>query len=425
MSGVRAERLGARALRQVADEAGMPETDPVATAASRPLTLITSMTSLAVAGSLTVVHPGHLERPAVMAAAFIFLAATCLFLIRGSNEMRGSFTTQKHIVVVLLSWTAASLSTFAQWPNNEYLRDDWGPYIVAITLIATSPYRPLGSLLAALGTSALFVAGLAVWQTPAMSTALPNSAFALLAAAPVVLLATAGIVYARVDVFEHAARVTDRPELGAEAEPVELTTQEKRVMLLTGEVAPLFSWVVQRRTITADDVEHAAAISAAVRATMVHGANQSWIACATAEAIESAQSSVTRPAHAAARSVAQILVATRVWDASDLSGRMSFEQRTAVRALLEVMFEHDQVRPESFAARVLRHGHDVQLWIDVSYGLGERGAMRPATPPRAWHLRKPLGPFVAVARASFLSVDFTTYSTKESLKVTLRFSYGL
>jgi hypothetical protein len=90
-----------------------------------------------------------------------------------------------------------------------------------------------------------------------------------------------------------------------------------------------------------------------------------------------------------------------------------------------VIFTHDQVRPESFAARVLRHGHDAQLWIDVSYGPGERGRRRPSAPPRASHLRKPLGSFVAVARTSFSSVNFTTYSTQESLKVTLRFSYGL
>jgi hypothetical protein len=403
----------------------MAESDPVAAAASRPLTVIASVAALVVAGALTVAHPGNLERPVAMVAAFLVLAATCVFLIRGSNEMRGPFTAQKHIIVVLLSWASALLSSFAQWPTNEYLRDDWGPYVVAITLIATSPYRPLRSLIAALGMSAVFVAGLAMLQSSAMTTALPGSAFALLAAAPVVLLATAGIAYARVEVRTHAAENPERPAADAEVLPLELTKQEKRVMLLTGEVAPLFSWVVQRGTVTDDDVERAAAISVAVRATMVHGANQSWVASATAEAVEKAQSASARPSHAAARSVAQILVSTRVWDASDLSARMSFEQRTAVRAMLEVIFQHDQVRPDSFAVRVLRHGRDVQLWIDVSFGPGERGGMRLARPPRPWQLRKPMGPFVAVARASFSSVDFTTYSTRESVKVTLRFSYGL
>jgi hypothetical protein len=424
MSGVRAAKLSPRAIRRAVVETGMRDTDPVATAASRPLTVIASATSLVVATLLTAIHPGDLVRPDLMALAFVFLGATCFLLVRSSNEMRGSFTTMEHILVVLLSWAAALLSALAQWPGNEYLRDDWGPYTVALTLVAISPYRPLGSLVVALAASTAFVSGLAALQSSLMATVMPVTVFALLGAAPVVLLAGAGIAYARVGVCEYVA--TDRDYTGEQPAggPVEVTEHEQRVMLLAGEVAPLFSWVVQRGNVSAHDIERAGEISAAVRATMVHSANQSWIATATTEAVESAHALSARPSHAAARNVGQLLVATRVWDASDLSARMSFDQRTAVRALLEGIFLHDQVRPESFAVRVLEHGGDVQLWIDVSYGHGEWDG-RPSSRVRARHLRKPLGPFLAVARASFEAVDFITYSTKQSLKVTLRFSYGL
>jgi hypothetical protein len=421
---VRAEKLSTRAIRRAAVETGMRDTDPVATAASRPLTVIASGTSLLVAAFLTAAHPGDLARPDLMFLAFVFLGATCIVLVHSSNELRNSFTATEHILAVVLSWAAALLSALAQWPGNEFLRDDWGPYVIALTLVATSPYRSLGSLVVALVASTAFVSGLAVLQSSLMATTLPMTVFALLAAAPVVLLASAGIAYARVGVCEYVGADRDYTGELASGDPVEVTEHERRVMLLAGEVAPLFSWVVQRGNISAHDIERAGEISAAVRATMVHSANRSWIATATAEAVENAQALSARPSHAAARNVGQILVATRVWDSSDLSARMSFDQRTAVRALLEGIFVHDQVRPDSFAVRVLQHGGNVQLWIDASYGPGEFRD-RTLRRVRARHLRKPLGPFLAIARASFPAVDFTTYSTKQSLKVTLRFSYGL
>lgn len=424
MSGASTEKLAARQLRRAASENGMRDTDPVATAASRPLTVIASGIAILVAVALTATHPGQVERPELMAAAFVFLGAACLVLIRGTDEMRGPFTGRRHVLVVLLSWAAALLSAVAQWSGNEFLRDDWGPYAVALTLIATSPYRPLGSLLLALAASTTFVSGLGVMQSSLMPTPLPMTTFAVLAAAPVVLLASAGIVYARVGVYEHVR--TDRHYTGTRpvGGSVELTEREQRVMLLAGEVVPLFSRVVRHGRVSAADVERAGEISAAVRATMVHAANRSWLACATAEAVESARLLSSLPSRAAVRNVAQILASGRVWDASDLSARMSVDQRIAIRALLETIFVHDQVRPESFAVRVLRHGDDALLWIDVSFGHDGEG-VRPTAFPRPRQLRKPLAPYLAIARASFSAVDFITDSTEHSVKVTLRFSYGL
>ncbi|MET0990178.1 MAG: hypothetical protein ABWY54_05990 [Glaciihabitans sp.] len=424
MSGARAEKLDPRAQRRAVSETGMRDTDPVATAASRPLTVIASGLAILVAIALTATHPGEIERPELMAAAFVFLGAACLVLVRGTDEMRGLFTGKMHALVVLLSWAAALLSALAQWSNNEFLRDDWGPYAVALTLIATSPYRPLGRLVLSLAASALFVGALGVLQSSLMQTTLPPTTFAVLAAAPVVLLASAGIVYARVGVDEHVRTDRHHTERPPTDESVMLTERERRVMLLAGEVAPLFSGVVQHGRVSDDDVARAGEISAAVRATMVHAANRSWLACATAEAVESARLLSSRPSRAAVRNVAHMLASGRVRDASDLSARMSVDQRIAIRALLEAFFVPDQVRPESFAVRVLRHGDDALLWIDVSFGHDGKG-VRPTASPRPRQLRKQLAPYLAIARASFSAVDFITYSTEHSLKVTLRFSYGL
>jgi hypothetical protein len=384
-------------------ERSMRRIDPLAALASFPLTVLAACAAPLTAVLLMLQHIDDIDYPLVMVAALILLtiaSAGMVLRVAAANAVRSQFSTAAHAVIVGLAIVAAALAAVAQWRSNEMLRDDWGPLAVGILLLGIAPYRSIRSLIIAAGASAMAIGSLAAvqaqtMQAEVMDTAVPTMAYVVLAVVPVLALAAGGVAYAMAAVQsrERWQRLTEevaRANASTLRDPIARSVQHERVAVLNREVVPFFSAVLQEDRVTRSDTERAQGIASTVRGIMVEEANRSWLRSAVDEI--SARAGVE---------------AGDVHDPRNLTARMTFGQRAAVRALLDALFTHPGFQPAGFSAIAASSGSHYSVRITaVVHGK-----------PRA--LRRVAAPYLAVIRAVFCVLEVTMRSPN----LTLRFSY--
>jgi hypothetical protein len=384
-------------------ERSMRRIDPLAALASFPLTVLSACAAPLTAVFLMLQHINDVDYPMVMIAALaLVVVASALMVVQvtAANAVRSQFSTAAHAVIVGLVVVAATLAAFAQWRSNEMLRDDWGPLAVGILLLGIAPYRSIRSLIIAAAASAVAIGTLAAVQAQTMhaevmDTAVPTMAYVVLAVVPVLALASGGIAYAMAAVQsrERWQRLTEEVARGNSStlrDPIARSVQHERVTVLDREVVPFFSAVLQEDRITLADTERAQEIASTVRGIMVEEANRSWLHSAVDEISERAGVS---PGD--------------VHDPRNLTDRMSFGQRAAVRALLDALFTHPGFQPAGFSAIAASSGSHYSVRITaVVHGK-----------PRV--LGRVAAPYLAVIRVVFCVLEVTMRSPN----LTLRFSY--
>lgn len=384
-------------------ERSMRRIDPLAALASFPLTVLAACAAPLTAVLLTLQHLNDVDYPLVMAAAFVLLiaaSALMVFQVVAANAVRSQFSTEAHVFVVVLAVSAAALAAAAQWRSNDVMRDDWGSLVVGILLLGVAPYRSIRSLVIAAAASAVAMGALAAVQAQTMhslvmDTTVPAMAYVVLAVVPVLALASGGIAYAMAAVqsrerWQQVSEEVARTNASTLRDPIARSAQQERVNVLDREVVPFFSTLLRDERVTVTDTNRAQEIATTVRGIMVDEANRSWLQSAVDEiALRSG------------------VAAGEVHDPRNLTGRMTFGQRAAVRALLDALFTHPGFEPSGFTAIAASSGSHYSVRLTaVVHGK-----------PRA--LRRVSSPYLAVIRAIFCVLEVTMRSPN----LTLRFSY--
>jgi hypothetical protein len=157
------------------------------------------------------------------------------------------------------------------WGTNGYVRDDWGPSVIALYLLALAPYRPAKDIaltgLAATGVVAVTV----IAQVPTFEAGVPAHLYVLVAIAPLLALSLGAAVFAAALVgglerWEAKATMSTEDFGEERSDWIARSVQQDRITILGHEVVPFFASVLDAGTVTRADRERALALSDAVRA---------------------------------------------------------------------------------------------------------------------------------------------------------------
>ena len=354
--------------------------DPSASLGAWPLTVLLAAGAFGYAIAVTALAAAEITLPALSVLSLLVLGAACVLVVGATSARRAPFRRRTHVAVHCLVWIAVISSAAAVWGTNRFVRDDWWPVSFGLLVLALSPYRPPREL-GAWGTlSALFLGFLTLLQSNSLATAAPPAAYVLVVMAPMLALCYASVAYAGaiVDSLEQWRRQTglagatmvDRFRDG-----ITRSVQQDRVTILGRDVLPYFSDILARDTVTDADRARAREIADAIRRVMVTEADRSWL--------EALVDGVTPPGPSGV---------TRVSDDARLAPRMTREQRTVVRALLDALCEDSGFDRDSIRFRLDADGDRVRVVFTADFAQTERNA------------RSLVAPFLAIMRVSFAQV---------------------
>jgi hypothetical protein len=369
--------------------------DPLGALAGRPLTVLAAVAAVALSIVLTVAHGPEIASPGVAALAIATCAAAGIALILVTRPERAPVRRRSGVVVVAIAFGANVLSALSSWGENRLVRDDWGPIVLGLLLLALCPYRPPAEIRAMALISAAGVAIITALEARFFVVELPPLIFVAIAVVPVLALALAGAAFGaavlqRIEQWRERAEKASRAHAEVQAEGIVRSVQQDRVSILNQDVVPLFTSLLDGGTMTAEHVRRAGEVAAAIRAVMVVETERTWLDELVAPARTGTEAVVWR---------------SPVRDDGHLADGMNFDQRAAVRALISAL-----------ADRSIAH----DVWIDLRSDAGASVlALHCATDLSEASLHAALAPYLAVLRVVF--DDLVVDATPPSL--TLRFSY--
>ena len=380
-------------------ERTVQQRDPLAAMVGRPTGFLAAITMAAYASYMTWVNRADITVPwlAVVAVALVMLAGVVLCV--ASSPLRAPLGSRTLVLVVGITLLAFVVSALSMGSSDSYLRDDWGPPVIGIFIVALAPYRPAKELATAGGLAAVFVAVVALVQAESFVTPVPAGVFVVVAVTPILALSIASAAFVDVlvrsldrwSVRSKRAFTAMTDERGAS---IARSVQQDSVTILNQEVVPFFTELLDGETVTEATRERAREISDAVRALMVADVDRTWLAAVAENAL--------RPAVGPSSAVSTV-----VRDERRLAEHMSADERTAMRALVVALQTRLAVQPNTAVIDISGHGSrcDVVMLISSETGDGT--------------LRAELAPYLAVVRVIFsdLQVDH------DQAELTLRFSY--
>jgi hypothetical protein len=223
----------------------------------------------------------------------------------------------------------------------------------------------------------VFLGFLTLLQSNSLASVAPPAAHVLVVMAPMLALCYASVAYADtiVDSLEQWRRQTklagatmvDRFRDG-----ITRSVQQDRVTILGRDVLPYFSDILARDTVTDADRARAREIADAIRRVMVTEADRSWL--------EALVDGVMPPGSSGTPQVS---------DNGRLASRMTREQRTVVRALLDALCEDPGFDRDSIRFRLDADGDRARVRFTADFAQTARGA------------RSLVAPYLAIMRVSF------------------------
>jgi hypothetical protein len=329
--------------------------------------------------------------------ALALVASASLTVVISSSPLMAPFTAKRATFAYVWANLAMVFDAIATHGTNTHLRDDYGPFVIGMTILAVAPYRPAKELFIVGSLSSILVGVVAMVEAPYLVTSAPVSGYIIAAITPVLILAFgAGTFVSALVTGIEGWRAQARSAVSAigdgNADWIARSVQQDRVTILNQDVVPFFTTVLEESTITAETQARARAISDSIRSVMVADVDRSWL--------ETLVDSI-RPTADAAESVVFVI------DDRRLAQRMSAEQRAGVRAFLVALFAHPAFTMDGFVIAVTGKGDRCRLVLTATLDLPEN------------QVRSDLAPYFAVMRILF--GDLNVELDQQSL--TLMFSY--
>lgn len=374
-------------------ESTVQQLDPIGGRAAEPLTVSAAISIVAFAVVMTVVGAHDIDYPgmAILALALVGLVA-CLLVYR-SMSLRAPLTRTTHVVLLTLAMVALLLNSLSMGPTNEHLRDDWGPPVVGLLLLALCPYRPPRELAGFGSLAAIFTGFIVIARYDSYQVDAPAFVFVVEAITPIVAMCYIGAMFSSVLIsmmrrWQWGASSAVRAIASERLESITRSVQQDRVTILNRDVVPFFAHVLAADDITDADRDRAREISDAIRRVMIAEADRSWLAAALDQLVDAPTNPIS------------------LTDDLGLADAMSIEQRAALRAAIVAIDGSPALLRGSLAVDLARRDHAVHVVISARF-------TRP--------VRTEIEPYLAVLRVLFIGL---TISFSKPI-LTVRFSYEL
>ncbi|MEP6477988.1 MAG: hypothetical protein ABJB03_01240 [Rhodoglobus sp.] len=377
-------------------ERTLQQLDPLGGMAVRTITILGAIGIVIFAIAQTFANARDIDFVGLAIVAIVVVAACAAVLIYSSSPLRAPMNRTVHLLAMGLAMLALVLNAGSMWRSNELIQDDWGPSVVGVVSLVLAVYRPARELAVVGSFAALFTGFLALLQVHSLQSPVPPFVFVIVAVTPVLALSLAGAMFVRVSVTtlvrwqsradRAARRLADRS-----VEGIARSVQQDRVTILNRDVVPFFAEVLTRASITDEDRARASQIADSIRRVMVADVDRSWLDVV----VEQAAGARDRPG------------AEAVQDPERLASAMNTDQRTATRAMIVTLFEHQGFDPDGFDVTIERDGDEVV------------GTIRADVIRGTTTVRSDLAPYLAVFRVLFrdLEIDYSASTVR------IRFAY--
>lgn len=379
-------------------ERTLQQRDPLAAIVARPTTYLVGAGVPLYAGVLLWLNRDDIDSFGLAVGSLFVLSLTAVYFVYSTSPLRAPFTRAMFAVVLSGGIVSHVLAAASMYSSNSFVRDDWGPPAIGLLIAAVAAYRPAREIALAGAIAVVVVVIVVAAQAQSLETTFPFHLVALVAAAPVAVLAGGAAIFSR-ELDAGLERWSNMRTMSLSAlgdggsEWIARSVQQDRVTLLNQEIIPFFESVLAAPQLTQSERSRASELSSAIRAIMVAEIDRSWL-----DALLENE----------ARAHGDPRIMRRVNDPHGLADDMLVEQRTAMRAFVVALFAHPACNPES-VDMVISHTGDHNLAL-----------MRASVAAPEITVRGALDPYLAVLRIVFpdLHVDF------EQPELTLRFSYG-
>lgn len=366
-----------------AQERTRQQRDPVGTTVVRMFTCTVVAGAVGAAVVSSLLMRGEIVSPALAAFALALSVTAVVLVFVQTSPYRPPVSRHTYLLVLVLAVLAYFLYIAATFGNNRFGRDDWGPPVLGVLLIAFGPYRPAREI-AVTGAAVACLIGLGtVVQARWFATIAPTDAFVVVSVTPLIALCFGAVAYSSgmVSAIERwqrraGAEVRDGARV---SQGIARSVQQDRVTILGRDVLPFFTDVVAAGSITEADRERAREIAVSVRDVMVAEADRSWLESAVLV------TGTIRPESESAV----------IDDPRRLAAGMSTAQRMAVRTLLGAFASEPGFDPNELRIELSRDGDLCVAAISARF-TAETSSPRAA-----------LAPYFALLRSVFDDFDVT------------------
>lgn len=374
-------------------EATAQQIDPLGALKQRPVTLVIALFAVVLAAGRSIVtrDPGSDAVLSVVAIVFVGIAA--LGIVFASSPLRAPFSRLRFVVVLGSGILGAVTEAAAGFGHDLVIRDDWGSAATGLLLLACAPYRPGRDLAVGTAVAAVVITVIVVLETPYFTTEAPAPLFVAVGVTPVVALGVGSAVYSSTFVrlveqwLSRAAILTE--ESAQEMRPgIARSVQQDSVTGLNRDVVPFFTDLVERGEVTEDDRQRAGTAATAIRQRIVAESDRSWLEQILLDICPRGQAGM-------------------VVDRSGLAERMTSDQRTAIRAILQAIATDTAAQASSLG--IVLHDDDPLV----------RALIRVESTSPDLAVRQHYAPYFAVLRILFRDLQVEVSGSF----LTLRFSY--
>ena len=288
--------------------------------------------------------------------AILLLCGTGVYFVWAASPFRAPFRRSTTAMIMALTVICFILDESAQLGHNRVIHDDWGLVVIPFYLFVIASLRPVSEVVIAGVLSSAVVAGVVVAVSPFLSTQVTPVTRPLVALSSIVPATIGATVFARRALRGPARERAVVTRTATERRSMRLSVQQENVALLDVGVMPLFADVLAAGSLTGADSRRARQLATSLRATMVADLGRDWL--------QEAGLTVTDP--------------------QSYAGRMTIEQRTTLRGVINAMPLKSRTHPGT----VHITGQDLDAVIEMRLPLH----------------RKPNGPRLAPAVVMLRSV---------------------
>jgi len=396
-----------------APDATQQRLDPIGGLAAWPLAPVTALIVVGYAIFSTITQADEVQIPFLTAAALVAVAAAAGVLVWASLPESAPFRRRSTMVIVGLALLGYLLEQSGMWGHNASVHNDFGQIALGLLLMALAPFRPWREIaLVAFGAAVVVAVG-AFAQAAFFGDSVFSVIYAILAAVQLLAPALAGAAYCRHVVksirvwqtdAQRSIRLTTEHSRAAMAESI---VQQRRAGL-EATVLPFLDAVLQRGTVTVDDIERAGILADEVRRDLVAETDHTWL-----DDLMSRESVGTAGASTAGKASIGL---PGVIDVERRAARFTDRQRAALGALLVLLVRDPRREPGSLTVALTGatteerkggepHGDVTVVALEASVALGDR------------QLRALVHPFVAVLRVEFTRVRVAVTGQRLSVHV--------
>ena len=272
--------------------------------------------------------------------AITLLGGTGVYFVWAASPFRAPFRRRTTAVVMTLTVICLILDEAAQLGHNRVVHDDWGLVVIPFYLFVIASLRPVSEVVIAGIAASVVVALVVAAVSPFVSTQVSPFVRALVAISSLVPATVGATVFARRALRSLAVEQTTDTQPLVERRSMRMSVQQENAAQLDAGVVPLLAEILAAGSLTPADSRRARQLAKNLRATLVAELGRDWL--------QEAGLTVTDP--------------------QSYAGRMTSEQRTTLRGVINAMPLKSRTHPGT----VHITGQDLDAVIEMRLPLHRR-----------------------------------------------------